>query len=97
MSIQVGDYAIHRDPYRPRLVRIVKVTDKTVKMDVFDYIGRPATASKHMIAAYGPDKAKLEKAVERMVSAKAERSRRAAAATAWLESEMDKIAKEAMA
>lgn len=98
MTIKVGDYAIHRDPYRPELVQINKVTEKTVKATPLEGGGsrRERTMQKHMIAAYGEDRAKLEKAIARMISAKAERTRRARQASIWLEAEMSKIIQEVM-
>jgi len=95
MTIVPGDYAIMTGGWRPVVVAVISVTEKTVTCKEDGY--RERRFSKSNVVAYGSDKGCLEKAVERMVSATAEGNRRRAAADKWTRDEHDKIAKEAMA
>lgn len=79
MTIKVGDWAIVIASYKPELVQITKVTEKTVHY-VYSQGGKNWRASKQDVSAYGEDRVILERAIERLVSVAAEATRRRIAA-----------------
>jgi len=95
MTLQPGHYAIWNGSYRPVVVEITTVTDKTVRLKESGH--RERRGDKSQVLAYGPDRAALEKAAARMVSAMSEANRRRSAAGIYERSEIARIAKEAMA
>jgi len=95
MVIKVGDYAIWHGSYRPVVVAITTITEKQVRFK--EGIYRERRGDKSQILAYGPDKERLERAVEKMVSASSEANRRRSAAAQYERDEIARIAKEAMA
>lgn len=95
MTLKVGDYAIWHGGYRPVVVAITTITEKQVRYK--EGICRERRGDKAQILAYGSDREKLERAVERMVSASSEASRRRNAASQYECDEIARIAKEAMA
>jgi len=95
MTIKPGDYALWLGSYRPVVVSITAVTDKTVRLKEGEY--RERRGDKASIAAYGPDPKPLERAAAQMISATAEAHRRRAAAGVWEREQHARIAKELMA
>jgi len=95
MTIKVGDYAIWHGSYRPVVVTITAVTEKQVRFKEGAY--RERRGDKPQVLAYGADREKLERAVEKMISASSEANRRRSAAGQYERDEIARIAKEAMA
>jgi len=95
MTIKVGDFAIWNGGYRPTLVEITAITDKTVRLKEGQY--RERRGDKAAVLAYGSDRNKLEKVIERMISVESEANRRQAAAGQWKRDEIARLSKEAMA
>ena len=94
MTLQAGHYAVWNGGYRPIVVEITAVTDKTVRLKEPNY--RERRGDKSQVLAYGPDRAALEKATERMVSAMSEANRRRSAAGQYERDEIARIAKDVM-
>ena len=95
MTIEVGHYAIWTGGYRPVIVTITAVTDKTVRFKEGNF--RERRGDKHAVKAHGADREKLEKAIERMISASSEGARRQIAASEYVRTEHNRIIQEAMA
>lgn len=95
MTIKAGDFAIWHGRYRPVVVEITTVTEKQVRFTEGVY--RERRGDKVNAIAYGSDKTKLEKAVEKMVSVSSEANRRRSAAGQYERDEIARIAKECMA
>lgn len=94
MTLTVGHYAIWNGGYRPAIVVITAVTDKTVRIKEGTH--RERRGDKSQVLAYGKDRAALEKAAERMISAMSEADRRRSAAGQYERDEIARIAKQVM-
>jgi hypothetical protein len=94
MTLQAGHFAIWTGSYRPWVATVAAVLDKTVRIDLGG--GSVKLVHQSSIAAYGPDREKIEKATARMVSATSEGIRRKLAADQYVQNEHARIAKEAM-
>ena len=95
MTLKAGDFALWTGSYRPVVVEITAVTEKTVRLKEGTH--RERRGDKSHVIAYGSDKTKLDRAVEKVISATAEAQRRRLAASQYERDEIARIAKEAMA
>jgi len=95
MTLKAGDFALWTGTWRPVVVEITAVTEKMVRLK--EGAHRERRGDKAHVIAYGSDRQKLDKAVEKIVSVTAEANRRRSAAGQYERDEIARIAKEAMA